>query len=105
MRPYRFEGEWPDKYFRALTALEQTVHYYQISSGSRELSVPTPPADVSTWDARDHGVHLPWGTLLEVLRVVAAVNGSRDDYLRRLWVRGQVWVSTAKKAPRRKGLR
>ena len=30
VRPYRFEGTWPDKYFRALTSLEQAVHYYQV---------------------------------------------------------------------------
>mmetsp|Transcript_40144 Transcript_40144/g.90973 ORF Transcript_40144/g.90973 Transcript_40144/m.90973 type:complete len:117 (-) Transcript_40144:195-545(-) len=93
VRPYRFEGDWPDRYFRHLTSLEQAVHYYQISSGSPELSVPTPPADVSVWDARDHGVHLPWASLLDVLRAIVAVNSSRKEYTNLLWRRGPVWVS------------
>ena len=68
VRPYRFEGAWPDKYFRALTSLEQAVLYWQVSSAGAKLSVPRPKDDVSVWDARDHSVTLPWSTLRQVLR-------------------------------------
>jgi hypothetical protein len=85
VRPYNFEGSWPDKYFRALTALEQRVLYFQVSSGSPALSTPRPKPDVSVWDARDHNVRLPWRTMREVLQAVAAVRGDREKYVRRLW--------------------
>ena len=93
VRPYRFEGEWPDKYFRALTSLEQAVHYLQVSSGSPELSIPEPAKDVSVWDARDHAVRLPWHTLSEALRVAMWINGSHDRYVQRLWRQGAVFHS------------
>ena len=93
MRPYRFEGAWPDKYFRALSALEQATLYFQVSSGSAALSLPRPPDNVSVWDARDHAVRLPWRTLRDVLHAVIAVNGSRERYLRRLWTQGTTFVS------------
>ncbi len=93
VRPYRFEGSWPDRYFRALTALEQAVLYWQVSSGSAELSVPRPPDDVSVWDARDHAVRLPWRTLREVLTQILEVRSSRAAYLRQLWASGVVYTS------------
>lgn len=30
VRPYRFEGKWPDRYFRDLASLEQTPLYFQV---------------------------------------------------------------------------
>ena len=32
VRPYRFEGKWPDRYFRDLAALEQTPLYFQVTA-------------------------------------------------------------------------
>ena len=93
VRPYGFEGEWPDKYFKALTSLEQAVLYLQVSAGSPALSVPRPPANVSVWDARDHAVRLPWRTLSEVLRAAMWINGSKERYVERLWKQGAVFVS------------
>ena len=93
VRPYHFEGDWPDKYFRALTSLEQAVHYLQVSSDSPELSIPEPSKDVSVWDARDHAVRLPWHTLSEVLRVAMWINRSSDRYVQRLWRHGVVFHS------------
>ncbi|KAL1505068.1 hypothetical protein AB1Y20_008828 [Prymnesium parvum] len=88
VRPYGFEGAWPDHYFKELSALEHAVFYFQVTSGDPELSVPAPRKDVSVWDARDHGVRLPWRTLREVLASVVAVNHSRSQYLDLLRVRG-----------------
>jgi hypothetical protein len=88
VRPYHFEGAWPDRYFRALTSLERAVHYYQVSSGDASLSIPRPPDNVSVWDARDHAVRLPWRALREVLHTIIAVDGSTERYVRKLWASG-----------------
>ena len=37
VRPYRFEGKWPDRYFRDLAALEQSPLYFQATAA------PAPP--------------------------------------------------------------
>ena len=92
-RPYRFEGQWPDRYFRALSALERAIHYYQVSAGHASLSIPRPPDNVSVWDARDHAVRLPWRTLREVLHKIIAVDGSEERYIRTLWAEGTTFVS------------
>ena len=95
MRPYHFEGTWPDHYFKELSALEHAILYFQVTSGSPQLSVPTPKADVSVWDARDHAVRLPWRTLREVLQSIFAVNRERERYLRLLRERNDTtFVST-----------
>ena len=69
-RPYNFEGAWPDRYFRALTALERSVHYYQVSAGSPALSIPTPPENEHV------GGEGPRGTAA----VVRAANGAACDH-------------------------
>ena len=94
VRPYHFEGSWPDKYFRALTSLEKRILYLQVSSGSPGLSIPRPNENVSVWDARDHAVILPWRTLKDALQVALHLNGSRDRYVQQLWTRGATFVSS-----------
>jgi hypothetical protein len=81
VRPYRFEGAWPDKYFRSLSALEQAIFYFQVSSSSRELSVPMPAANVSVWEARDHAVRLPW----RALRKLAFASNIRSVRMLKGW--------------------
>ena len=93
MRPFGFEGSWPDKYMRGLTGLERAVHYWQISAGSPELSVPPPRADVSVWDARDHAVLVPWFALLQVLRAAAYVRRSLRRYQDYVWAHGRTFVA------------
>ena len=100
VRPYNFEGPWPDRYFRALSALERAVHYYQVSAGNAALSSPTPPDNVSVWDARDHAVRLPWRTLRDVLHHVIAANGSTERYVDELWAQGTRFVSWAREQRR-----
>lgn len=96
-RPYRFEGPWPDRYFRGLSAIEQEIFYLQISAGSAALSSPRPSDDVSVWDARDHAVHVPWRTLKDVLHAAMQINGSRSRYVHWLWTKGATFVSEAPK--------
>ena len=67
----------------------------QVSSGSAALSYPRPPDNVSVWEARDHGVRLPWRTLREVLLAIMAIDGDGERYVRRLWSSGTRWVSRA----------
>ena len=92
-RPYNFEGGWPDRYFRALSALEQAVHYFQVSAGNAALSIPRPPDNVSVWGARDHAVWLPWDALRNILHTVIAIDGSTEHYVQQLWARGTRFVS------------
>ena len=85
VRPYGFEGSWPDQYFKAMLQVEaHPVHYYQISTGTPLLMNPPPSEpDVRGWDARNgRNVVLPWHTLREVLRGIIAVNGSARRYNR-----------------------
>lgn len=96
-RPYRFEGLWPDRYFRSLTSLEQTIFYLQISAGSASLSIPRPADDVTVWDARDHAVHVPWRSLKDALQAAIHINGSHNRYLEWLWTKGATFVSQAPK--------
>ena len=42
VRPYRFEGKWPDRYFRDLAALEQSPLYFQATAA------PAPPTPALT---------------------------------------------------------
>lgn len=96
VRPYNFEGSWPDRYFRALSALERAVLFYRVSSGHASLSIPQPADNVSVWDARDHAVRLPWHTLREVLHKVIAVDGSAERYVSQLWAEGTRFVSVTR---------
>ena len=93
VRPYHFEGGWPDRYFRALSALEQAVHYFQVSAGNAALSIARPPDNVSVWGARDHAVWLPWDALRNILHTVIAIDGSTEHYVQQLWARGTRFVS------------
>ena len=68
--------------------------------GLAEALVARAKADVSVWDARDHGVELPWRTLRDVLGAVAADNRSRERYLHRVWTRGAVFVAQPDCKPR-----
>ena len=42
VRPYRFEGKWPDRYFRDLAAVEQSPLYFQATAA------PAPPTPALT---------------------------------------------------------
>ena len=90
VRPYGFEGQWPDRYLKLLTAIENAVHYYQISTGAPQLSSPRPPYDVLAWDAWNRDTKVPWRTLSGVLRTIFWVNRSTSR-LKRLPMR--VWTS------------
>ena len=42
VRPYRFEGKWPDHYFRDLAQLEQTPLYFQAAPTAAPSTAPRP---------------------------------------------------------------
>lgn len=66
--------------FKELSALEQSIHFFHIRSGSAAFSVPQPADNVSVWNARDHAVWVPWPTLRVALVDALGVNGSREHY-------------------------
>jgi hypothetical protein len=99
VRPYGFEGSWPDQYFKAQLAIEDAVHFYQISTGSTSLMHPPPPANATGWVARNgRSTELPWRTLREVLSAILRVNGSTQRYTQLRDARAVKWVSGARRA-------
>lgn len=81
-------GAWPQANLNARLCVGQLTSSWmahvpsQVTSADPELSIPMPKRDVSTWDARDHAVWLPWHTLREALLVIHFVNRSREAYER-----------------------
>ena len=92
VRPYGFEGSWPDQYLKTQLGVEERVHFYQVSTGDTRLMTPPPPRNATGWVARNgRSVRLPWRTLREVLGAVLSVNGSMDRYRA---LPSHRWVST-----------
>ena len=87
VRPFGFEGKWPDQYFKSILPLEQhQVHFYQISTGDPSLMHPPPSMGRAAiaqpgWVTREgRDTELPWHNLWEVLRTVMITNRSRWRY-------------------------
>ena len=81
IRPYGFEGPWPDKYVKLQTSLEDALLYFQLSMGSPSLCGKQPDAFLTTvYDARDGACRVPRAGLSRVFRAVkwmANVTGER----------------------------
>ena len=52
IRPYGFDGAWPDQYHFAMARRENATHAFVIRTVDRTLCTPVPAANVSAWDAR-----------------------------------------------------
>mmetsp|Transcript_62814 Transcript_62814/g.139864 ORF Transcript_62814/g.139864 Transcript_62814/m.139864 type:complete len:125 (-) Transcript_62814:221-595(-) len=72
IRPYGFEGEWPERYYKLLMNVEDAVLYFQLSIGSPGLCHMGEEAAAATtiWDARDRNCHIPQRSLERVFRSV-----------------------------------
>ncbi|KAL3932368.1 MAG: hypothetical protein SGPRY_000734 [Prymnesium sp.] len=52
IRPYHFDGRWPDSYHYAMAQQENMTRIFVIRTTNRSLCSPIPNANVSAWDAR-----------------------------------------------------
>ena len=68
VRPFGFEGAWPDRYFRdALQRAGDPVLHVLVSMGAPELCTPRWSLDTLPLNARDGACALPWETLERAL--------------------------------------
>ena len=83
IRPYRFEGAWPDRFVKLWTAKDRCIFYFQISIVSPELcklKADAEPSMVSAWQL---DVFLPWRTLETALHaIIFSINRSLSAYER-----------------------
>lgn len=67
-------------YYKQLFGAEREVFYFQVSTGSRELSTPRPHVAVLPFDAHRRNTVLPWRYLCDVLQTVLWANRSKSRY-------------------------
>ena len=58
VRPYNFDGAWPDRYHLAMAQRENATHAFVVRTRNRSLCTPVPPANVSAWNARPLNTHV-----------------------------------------------
>ena len=52
IRPYGFDGSWPDQYHYSMARRQNATHAFVIRTTDRTLCEPIPLANVTAWDAR-----------------------------------------------------
>ena len=81
VRPYGFEGTWPDRYLKLQLGLEDALGYFQLSVGSPTLCGLQPA--VKVFDARDRSCRVPRRGLERVFRSVKWSTDTQDSRQRR----------------------
>lgn len=69
VRPYGFEGEWPDMYFKKLM-LAPYLYHMQISIANRSQCVPLPHIWEHPFYARNRNCNVSWSILLAALQQI-----------------------------------
>ena len=82
VRPFRFEGAWPDRFVKLWTAKDQCILYFQISTASPKLCKLGADAEPSMLTAWQLDVFLPWRTLSMALQAIFSLNRSVEAYER-----------------------
>jgi hypothetical protein len=68
IRPFGFEGAWPDKYMRTQHAHGGNfVFHLHVAIGSPDLCYPRYSLDVGAWGARSASCAVPWPVLAQAL--------------------------------------
>ena len=78
IRPYHFDGAWPDAYHYAMAQRENATHAFVVRTVNRSLCSPEPPANVSAWDARPLNTHVRAHVFLRALDAAACSRGQGD---------------------------
>lgn len=76
IRPYGFQGAWPDKYHLAMALRENATHAFVLQTRDRSLCSPVPPANVSAWDARPLNTFVQPNAFVRALAAVACARSS-----------------------------
>ena len=76
VRPYNFDGAWPDRYHLAMAQRENATHAFVVRTRNRSLCTPVPPANVSAWNARPLNTHVREAAFTAGLAAAAAPAGA-----------------------------
>jgi len=75
VRPYGFEGRWPDQYHYSMARQQNETHVFVISTLNRNLCSPSPPANVTAWDARPLNTYVNLTVFDSALAAAACTSG------------------------------
>ena len=75
VRPYGFEGRWPDQYHYSMARQQNETHVFVISTLNRYLCSPLPPANVTAWDARPLNTYVNLTVFDSALAAAACTSG------------------------------
>ena len=75
IRPYGFDGPWPDQYHLSMARQENATHAFVIRTRDRTLCSPVPPANVSAWDARPLNTRVRHDAFVRALAAAACTSG------------------------------
>ena len=78
IRPYHFDGAWPDAYHYAMAQRENATRAFVVRTVNRSLCSPLPPANVTAWDARPLNTHVRAHAFLRALDAAACSRGEGD---------------------------
>jgi len=98
VRPYHFDGIWPDSYHYAMAQRENATRIFVVRTVNRHLCKPLPLANVSPWDARPLNTYVRSQVLLRALDAAACSRGDNDPLLNFLVLRKE--SSTIMNLPR-----
>jgi hypothetical protein len=79
VRPYGFDGKWPDRYHLALAQRQNATHAFVVRTRNRSLCTPVPPHNVSAWDARPLNTFVRQRAFLAGLAAAACTSGRGGD--------------------------
>lgn len=89
IRPFGFEGSWPDRYFKYWLPLDGKVFYFQISLGSRDFCTREPGdtgfTPMSPFHALKQSCFVPWPKVRAALISIGWVNRSSERYNALVW--------------------
>ena len=75
VRPYNFDGAWPDRYHLAMAQRENATHAFVVRTRNRSLCTPVPPANVSAWNAPPLNTHVREAAFTAGLAAAACTSG------------------------------
>ena len=79
VRPYGFQGSWPDQYHLSMAQRENATHAFVLQTRDRRLCEPRPLANVSAWDARPLNTRVEPAAFRRALAAAACAQGTHDN--------------------------
>ena len=75
VRPYGFQGGWPDQYHLSMAQRENATHVFVLQTRDRTLCEPLPLPNVSAWDARPLNTRVEPAAFRRALSAAACAQG------------------------------